>query len=300
MTPMSLTTSLALAPVWIKGRVLEAVARRISTGSDDGSLQTNLGLCNRLRFEVSNRNIGYAYGRPSKAISERATLELACQLCQRSDIFVDVGANHGLFSTAVRLQQSTLPIIAIEADPEIASQLKKNVERNSLNISVLNAAASDQRGSITFYKNEDDDLSGSLTLHFSQKHRVKEISVESLRLCDLLSQMQHESLLVKVDVEGAGSQVWAGLSGAYAKIAYLIMEVIGPEAEAKLPSRIADATGWHSYYIDDYVLRCTTFSNYRYRAPFWNWLFTRIPPDHLGKILKLPLSVVDEREGETI
>ena len=83
-------------------------------------------------------------------------------------------------------------------------------------------------------------------------------------------------------VEGAGVAAWAGLRPAQDRIRWLIMEIIGPEAQANLPGR----TGWNAYYIRDYELVPSRTGEFEHRAPFYNWLFCPADRETLVATLK--------------
>lgn len=288
---MNMAQSLARLPICTKGRVLEKIARRLTEAGDLQMVQTNLGLDNKLKFSVPSNNYSYAFGRPSGHIAERGTLALAKQLSPHSDLFIDVGANYGLFSAAVKLTRPELEVWAVEGDPDLAENLTRNCEASGLAITVHNAAASNISGKVRFFRNDDDKSSGSLTTHFAAKHRLSEIEVDAVRLSDYVIGSQRRRVLVKIDVEGAGALVWEGLKDARDHIFAMIVEVIGPESEVRLPEQICSATGWHSYYIDDLSIRRVSFSEYTYKEPFWNWLFTKLAPAELAAKLEHPLRV---------
>ena len=79
---------------------------------------------------------------------------------------------------------------------------------------------------------------------------------------------------VKIDVEGAGVEVWQGTKNQKDRIAWLIIEIIGPETEASLPAAIIAETGWNAFYIRDYELVRSKAGEFKYADPFYNWLFT--------------------------
>ena len=283
----------AQLPIGLKGRLSESIFRRLARRHTDGELHTNLGIMPGLRWRIPAKQTGYAFGVPENDAAERATLALVKCLIKTSDSFFDVGANYGIFSVAVAasLKSRTFKIVAIEADPELAIRLQDNVYKNGLQIDVINAAVSDVCGRATFFRNHSDDSSGSLTTHFSSKHRTTQIDVETITLTEILERSDVKRALIKVDVEGAGALVWNGLASGVDVAEWLIMEIIGPESEAKLPEIIVRETGWHSYYIEDFVLREVRFSEYNYRPPFWNWLFCKANAEEVRALLHPPFKV---------
>lgn len=284
---MRLAGMLSKAPVALKGRLLEALARRV--GLDPNAyVVSNLGISNGLRFKVPAKRQDLAFGRPDDSLSERATLALAKLLAPSCDHFVDVGANFGLFSASVRMATGgRVPMTAVEADPTLAALLDDNLRTNFGEgaCEVVRAAASAAAGRTAFNRNLDDDLSGSLTDHFSAKHRLESVEVDGVTIADLLRRKQTTRALVKVDVEGAGTLAWTGASPEWRRIRFLLMEIIGPETEARLPDVICRDTGWAAYYIRDFRLIESRMQSWTYVDPFWNWLFTSVPAHELRRLL---------------
>jgi len=88
--------------------------------------------------------------------------------------------------------------------------------------------------------------------------------------------------MVKIDVEGAGEKVWNGAVETLNATRYLVMEMLAPEIEAKLPARIIREGGLKAYYIRDFELIPSVDGEFDYVAPFWNWLFCRMSPSQLA------------------
>jgi FkbM family methyltransferase len=282
----------ARLPVALKGRVTQRLASVLCGKARDRTVKSNLGIASHLRFRVPLARGDLAFSRPELNLAERATLELAAQLARHCGWFLDVGANYGLFSAQLACQAG-IPTIAIEADPQLCALLADNVAENFSNVSVVHAAASAHDAqSLVFHQNLDDDLSGSLSLAFADIHRTRKVEVPGLALSTLIAERGLDKVLVKVDVEGAGAEVWRGLAAAADKVEFLIMEIIQPESAARLPQQICDETGFRSYYIRDYDLICTDFASYDYVEPFWNWVFTRDDPAALVERLDRRFRVI--------
>jgi hypothetical protein len=143
-------------------------------------------------------------------------------------------------------------------------------------------AVAERRGTATFFKNLSDDLSGSLSDLFTQKHLTRVETVETISLAEYLRAQGIGSALVKVDVEGAGEKVWNGAVQTAKSIRYLVMEMLVPEIEAGLPARIITETDLKAYYINDFELVPSADGAFEYVAPFWNWLFCRLSPRELA------------------
>ena len=282
-------------PPQLKGRVSEKIFRRL-TSDPNIEVFSNLGLSSQLRWRVPVSKSNYAYGSPWCDVAERATLDLALCLSKHAQAFIDVGANYGIFSAAIALDSiaslEKLKMICVEPDPGLAERLRLNFTENQLNVEVVEKAVSDKCGQNVFYANLSDDSSGSLTSHFTAKHQVTEMTVSTITLEGLIKENNLEHCLIKIDVEGAGKLAWDGLRPSIDKVDYIILEVIGPEAECGLPDVITNQTGWSSYYIEDYTLREVGFYEYQYRPPFWNWLFCKQSCSKMQELLPERFSII--------
>ena len=264
-------------------RFLTGVARGIS--DDHELVETNMGICSHLRCKLPLAKSSYVFGRAQNSLSDRATCDLVRHLSVDCSNFVDVGANEGLFTFAVYALRGKIDIHFFEPDECLYERLQQNLLANNIRVNGSKAAVARQSGYGTFFKNLDDDCSGSLTNYFSRTHRTRPEAVRTIALEDYFAWQNIDKAIVKIDVEGAGSDVWAGATQAIPKITYLIIEIIGPEVKSNLPQRIIRETGWEAYYIKDYDLIRSADGEFTYVPPFWNWLFCNLSPAALAERL---------------
>lgn len=272
-----------MLPIGLKGRFSERLWSALDRIAGPVELETNMGIDSRIRFRTSSRSHNVAFGNPQQNRGERATIDLVLLLAPLCSAFLDVGANRGVFSYCVASKVPGMEVIAFEPDPVLHRALSANAGTGEIRFEVLAQAAGEIVGPVRFHRNLSDDNSGSLTNHFTSKHKTEQIEVEGMRLCDLLTARNLQDVLIKIDVEGAGETVWCGLKETQNSVEWLIMEIIGPEAEAKLPAQIIRDTGWTAYYICDYSLVHAPGGRFEYIPPFWNWLFCRESPEVLGR-----------------
>ena len=252
-------------------------------------METNLGVSSSLRLLLPAAKHQLNYGRPDQILSERATLELARRLACLSGSFVDVGANEGLFTFSVAADLTSAEqrnIHLFEPDPDLFARLKINLTRNNIPAVANNAALSDHAGRQTFFRNIDDDTSGSLTSFFRKSHETVEVDIETVLLAQYLDTHDLRHTCVKIDVEGAGLAVWSGARDATDRIDWLIMEILALESEVNLPRQIIRDHGWHAWYIRDFDLIRSVDGEFSYTSPFYNWLFTPKATSELAASLK--------------
>jgi len=265
-------------------RVLAAMARRTP---DCRQLGTNLGIATRLRCVVPIEHPVAIFGKPAFYSGERGALELARRLADRSDAFVDVGAHLGYFTFYVRaLASRSVPIHYFEPDPDLFARLEQNVRANALaGVTGHNEAIGEADGTALFYINRSDTFSGSLTDMFSGKHEIVPAQVTTRRFASFASTAHFTRACVKVDVEGAERQFLDGAIPVLDRVAYLIMEVLGPAVTSGFVADLMREGGFHGYYINDYSLEQSLDGSFTYREPEYNWLFCREAPPELRRTL---------------
>lgn len=146
------------------------------------------------------------------------------------DIFVDIGANVGLFSLAARQRVGgNGRVIAIEPEPRARRILQHNITVNDFagEFHLLENAISDHNGTLSF--SVAKQLGHSTAVRdYSGIESLEQIAVQALTLDEALvrSDVDPGSIaLVKVDVEGLECEVLGGARRVLESRAALIVEV---------------------------------------------------------------------------
>ena len=127
----------------------------------------------------------------------------------RTFVFVDVGANVGLFSLYVAsLPGANAKILAIEPEPENVRRLQFNVTSNpGVPIRVIPLALDATSGRVALETNRRD-RGGTRTRPMNPRRQSGTIEVECLPLQEVLRRESVESIdALKVDVEGAEDRI---------------------------------------------------------------------------------------------
>jgi len=166
----------------------------------------------------------------------------------KGDLFVDVGANVGIYST--RLSSHFLRVYAFEPNPNVLPVLKKRIDSSSRhNITIFPLALSDMNGQANFYIDPHEGFIGSAeTLMPVFKYNPelgpgtgpahtyigRESVIVSAATYD--SQVREMADLVKIDVEGAEFKVLKGAKDALnqGKIRRIIVELHDKDAKDDL------------------------------------------------------------------
>lgn len=153
------------------------------------------------RITVNPRDFGVALELQSTGKYEVATTEYCRRTLKSGMVFVDVGANIGLFTLlAARLVGPAGHVYAFEPDAGNSALLRKNVEQNGYrNVTCIGKAVSDRSGTCTLFQSEMNP-SDHRTYHVSKSR--KSIAIECVSL-DEYFPADTKIDMIKIDIEGA-------------------------------------------------------------------------------------------------
>ena len=169
------------------------------------------GVGKGLKFNSGDYNPDTALGTYEVPIQEAMQKHL-----KSGDVFYDIGANIGFFTTiGASLVSQSGQVYSFEPVPQNASALKHNIQINSFsNVDIVDKAVSKESGKGELLLG---DYSGSHTLSTTdQSSRPKKyqskISVEIVSIDNLIDQQAIKPpSVVKIDVEGAELDVIEGM-----------------------------------------------------------------------------------------
>ncbi len=169
--------------------------------------------CDANRFLVPQLAEPVAFHLLVNGSYERETKFFILSRLSDGDVFVDIGANIGVFTVSASKKVGPRGrVLAIEASSRIVTYLEKNAQLNDLqNVTIVGCAASDAitEGAYFFEAPIEKFGMGSMAPQFN----VEPILVETRTLDDLLKEHQVERVAVlKVDVEGHEAAVFRGAS----------------------------------------------------------------------------------------
>lgn len=177
------------------------------------------------------------------------------------DIFVDGGANIGLWSVAAAGRAHK--VVAVEASPATLSLLEANRERNHDRFSVYRRALWSVSGEqLSFSWNPTMHAGASLTDVAERDTTAKGWSaneVETIAIDDLLDDTSTfdgaGAIILKLDVEGAEMEVLAGARRALdSDRTIIVYEEHGRESEHAVTEALL-AEGFSVHYLENWGLR---------------------------------------------
>ena len=159
---------------------------------------------------VNPKDFGVALELQSTGEYEVATIAYCKKMLKPGMVFVDVGANIGLFTLmAARQVGPAGHVYAFEPDAGNSAFLRKNIERNGYrNVTCIAKAISDRSGTCTLFLSESNP-SDHRTYHVS--HGRKSISIECVSL-DEFFPVDARIDMIKMDIEGAEGIALKGMN----------------------------------------------------------------------------------------
>lgn len=195
---------------------------------------------------------------------------------QNFDMFVDVGANHGLFSVALRKVCKELIIIEpLKQNMEILRRVTFPIKHKC---SYFRVALSNETGSATMIASDINKKStrskigtGRETANF-----VEEVPVSTLDGLLKSYDINNTKVLIKVDVEGHESKV---LDGAKKSLSYDVTWIVEIEQEQNENYQNVFATfeenGYQCFVVERQSDTLNAFNYRLQKAQFINYIFMK-------------------------
>ncbi|MEI7736810.1 MAG: FkbM family methyltransferase, partial [Ferruginibacter sp.] len=126
---------------------------------------------------------------------------LAKTILKNGGLFIDIGANFGLFSTIAAYKNEGLQVVAVEPNYKILPRLLHHLKLNGLekNVQVINAAVSKKLQLVTMEQPAADNLGTTVT----KAEGIGLLNVLSCPLEFICNVHRNEQVtLLKIDIEG--------------------------------------------------------------------------------------------------
>jgi FkbM family methyltransferase len=162
-------------------------------------------------------------------------------LAHHADVFVDVGANQGIFSAiASRTIRPRGTIIAIEPQPRLAECIEKTLQASDVqHWKVLTIAVSNQSGILDLVIPSENRGEAHLSAKTTSQGSI--IPTELSLLDDLLSDVGCElSVVVKMDIEGVEHDALQGGRAFFQRCQPILIMELNPTAMARYGHSNAD------------------------------------------------------------
>jgi FkbM family methyltransferase len=206
---------------------------------------------------------------------EKAELKSIETFLDKNSVFIDIGANIGLYSLyASKKITEKGKIISFEPFSKNHKTLVKNVEINQIdNIIVEKIAIGNEEKQVNLHYNEAERNLGMVTTNPNQG--AKQEAVNATSLDTYLENKKISRLdLIKIDIEGYEYQALSGMRKTLQKFKpSLLIEILDDKEDLSNYKRIEElllSFGYRKYYIDD-LGKLSQISSYSNRK---NYIFS--------------------------
>ena len=154
---------------------------------------------------------------------ESSSTELAKKILSNGGLFIDVGANFGLFTCYTAFQNNNIKVIAVEPNYKIIPWLLNNIKMNGLaeRVQVIQTAVSNDIQFVTLEQPVSNNM-GTTKTHAATNGLL---SILSCPLNFICAQQESRIInLVKIDIEGNEFDVLENFSFDKFKIQNIILE----------------------------------------------------------------------------
>ncbi|MCC5922975.1 MAG: FkbM family methyltransferase [Crocinitomicaceae bacterium] len=182
---------------------------------------------------------------------EKAELQVLEHLLKPGDIFVDVGANFGLYTiNAAKIIKENGHIFSFEPFSQSFNALKKNIIQNNIvQITFENKAVGEKSGNLDLYYDPKSTNLGSVSANYLE-NGVNE-TVKVVALDDYFEHQNNLTIkMIKIDVEGFEYAVLLGMKNILTHQKPILLIEIFHESQEKIHGYLAEL-GYQKYYIDD-------------------------------------------------
>jgi FkbM family methyltransferase len=187
---------------------------------------------------------------------EEAELKVLANHLKPDNVFIDIGANFGLYSLiASQYISEEGSIFCFEPFPENYKSLCTNLSLNHLTrVTAENKAVGSEMGELKLYNNSKENNLGMVSSKKTKDSDV--VTVTKVSLDDYLQTKSLEKItFIKIDVEGFEYEVLQGMKKTLQRYDPIILiEVLDSKSENDLinnPHELLCELGYKRFFIDD-------------------------------------------------
>ncbi len=196
---------------------------------------------------------------------ETRTLSIITSLLKQSSIFIDIGANTGLFSLLAASSEEMKEVHGFEPMDAAYNLFKDNVSLNKFsNIRINKIALSDFDGESIFniqMEGSDIPLGSSLRSDVGEHGIFQKVKVVTMKLDTYAVQNNFNRIdLMKIDTEGTEDKVLEGAVNSIDKFRpVMICEILSHTGTEPGIHRVLNSRNYNYYFINDNELEQVDF-----------------------------------------
>lgn len=166
---------------------------------------------------------------------EKPEIEFISKNLKKGDVFIDIGANIGLFTlNASKMVGETGKVISFEAFYSNFLKLKKHVEINHLdNVQLEHLAISDTEKMLKIYLNNQDQNIGMASSYLENFDTIENVKATSLDHYAQEKSLEKISF-IKIDIEGGEYDALLGMKNVLSQYKPILLVEINHETLSKI------------------------------------------------------------------
>ncbi len=199
---------------------------------------------------------------------------------------LDIGSYTGIYSLLASKYAKQSDIYAFEIQTNCIARLEKNIDINAIdNITIVNAACTDENGETTFHFYEEEGIISSVAGLMPKKMNNLQKEVKAVRLDDYFGEEKAAKpiKLIKMDVEGAEQATLKGMKNILEKYTPSILLEINNAKEIK-DVKALFPKNYTVYDIHEDKLQLKKLRWYKKPTTYRNYLFTPLSKEELSTI----------------
>lgn len=185
---------------------------------------------------------------------EKVSIRLWIQLCRRSEVIFDVGANTGIYSLIAQCMNPQSKVYAFEPVHRVFSKLEENIKLNTYKVTTVEKALSNYDGEAVIYDLPAEHIY-SVTVNKSllgPNNPGIETKIQTVSLNTFIRENNIGKIdLMKIDVETHEPEVLEGFSDFLSKFRpVLLIEILNDEVGERV-EKMVSGLGYLYFNIDE-------------------------------------------------
>jgi FkbM family methyltransferase len=188
---------------------------------------------------------------------ECVSIQIWIRLCQYAvpssgGVICDIGASEGVYALVAKAVSRGAKVIAAEPFPEAYKRLRANVALNRMEVTALEVAVGRSNGKSTLFTSGEGFTTEASTCRSESAAAGSRIPIVTRSLDSLIEELHLPAVhLIKIDVEGAESDVIIGFAAYLNAFRPVVLVEILSDRTADELNRLLEAHGYCYWDIND-------------------------------------------------
>ncbi len=188
---------------------------------------------------------------------EKLSMKLWVELCKKSEVIIDIGANTGLYALVAQSVNPNAQVYAFEPVKRVYKKIQHNIQINKFPIKSYELAVSNKDGEAYIYDIDSEHIY-SVAVNknlFSSDVKTHKVAINTIQLATFIKQENIKKIdLIKIDVETHEPEVLEGMQDFLIRFKpTLLIEILNDEVAHRV-NNILSGLGYLYFDIDETAL----------------------------------------------